>query len=186
MKYNGSFLVPLDADEFIVSFNKTKLGTNTGLVIDRRLILNEIRTVPVDGRKYKFSGSHPVKHNISTCDLALSGNTSQHLEDRRVLAGGFSKASQYRPKMSKTFFYSEGFISTDQGYHLGRVENDKYVAELKVKNHTHTYFKLPTVSLLHYSASSYAHSKAKYLRAADAYGFNRTAECIHLNRFLSY
>lgn len=178
-KVNSSFLIPLDTDEFIVSVKKDKRGNDTRISIDREAIVSEILSSPIDGRKYKFNTSRPVRHTADQCAGALNG-TLLSLGDRRVMAGGSADPFQYEPCLSKTFYYSHGFISTDQGNHYGMVKHDKHVYGKKppvLRNPKHYYHTLPTVSLLHYTASSYAHLKAKILRGAMAYGFKPGEPC---------
>lgn len=179
-KMKHTLIIPLDADEFIVSMKKDKQGTPTGFIMDKGHMLEELRQAPIDGRKYKFTAVHPVRHSDETCKKTLKNLTDTSFGDRRVMSGGYADPQQYRTFMTKGFFYSEGFQATDQGNHFGVVTHD----EGKFNNHpdvlnnmSHYYYTMPTLTLVHYLATSYMHLKAKNLRGADAYGFKDGQPC---------
>lgn len=174
-KHNNTLLIPLDADEFVVRFKKNKQGNNTALIIDRDAILDELAGVPFDGRKYKFNGVHPIRHNRDTCVEAYRKGKLLSKNDRRVAAGGYVDPTQFEPFVTKTFYYSNGFMETDQGNHYGKVRHDNgtYLNHHHVmRNLTRFYHFMPTVSLVHYHVMSVAHVRAKLERGAAAYGFN--------------
>jgi hypothetical protein len=179
----SSFLIPLDVDEFIVSSKKDIHGNITKLNIDRNMISNEILHAPIDGRKYKFGGSHAVKHNLTQCNADLNRTSSVNIStERRVLKGGYAEVkSHLKRAFDKTFFYSDGFISTDQGNHFGAVKHDKGTApgvkHIRVDNMHQYFYSMPSLVLLHYTATSYVHLKEKYIRAAKAYGFGDDHIC---------
>lgn len=179
-KYKPSFLIPLDTDELIVAFKKDEQGNNKEVILDREYILNEITSSPLDGRKYKFNGAHPVRHSAEKCEAALNQSTHLSASERRVMAGGYEDPTQYRPLMYKTFYYSNGFLATDQGNHFGEVMHDlgaHGTDSRVVANITHYFYSMPSVSLLHYITSSYASLKAKILRGARVYGFDDKHQC---------
>lgn len=178
--YRNTFLIPLDADEFVVSFKKDQSGNNTEVVLDRSLILNEIGNNPLDGRKYKFNGVHPVRHDKSKCREALKKGKMLSSKDRRVMAGGFADPTQYEPFITKTYFYSRGFIETDQGNHYGKVLHDRgiYIDHPLILENLQNYFYfMPSVSLVHYHVMSVEHVRAKLERGALAYRFNVSEGC---------
>lgn len=178
--YRSTFLIPLDADEFVVSFKVNERGNKTEVVINRSAILNEIAQSPLDGRKYKFNGVHPVRHTAQKCTEAFKKGKLLSSKDRRVMAGGYVDPTQYEPYITKTFFYSRGFIATDQGNHYGKVLRDRgvYVDHPLILENIQNYFYfMPTVSLVHYHVMSVAHVRAKLERGALAYRFDINKGC---------
>lgn len=194
-KHNGTFLLPLDADEFVVSG-----GPNDPLRIQRAKLLQAFRDLPTDGRKYKFAHSYCARPTPANCLLAANSSSAHdghHEYNRRIdLSEVATDERAFFPR-SKTFYHSNGFISTDQGNHYGEVKHDKGVtntAPAIEKNVTH-YFAPLNAAILHYSVSSYRAIENKYLRGFAAYNFTMDSDCgtvqggqsycIHGKEFLS-
>jgi hypothetical protein len=106
-KYRKSpaFLIPLDIDEYIVHL----LPDNT-FSADANQIIRSFQSLPNDGLKFKFSSI-----NAFACGVAT---TSPKTISIRTF--GYAESNC----MSKTFFFSYGFFSTDQGNHHGGVVHD--------------------------------------------------------------
>lgn len=177
--HNDSFLIPLDTDEFMtfaVEEGLKKHGTTQvkhhHFTPDRELLLMHLNKVPIDGFKYKFHG-YQVQYNTSQCEAS----TKQETYDpsyRRLTHPGFVGPSQYGPFMSKTFYYSKGFISTNQGNHNGLVAHDHGVPKT---THFEQNFHFTEMSMLHFYTSSYHSMRQKFLRGAAAYGFDDRSPC---------
>lgn len=170
--HNETFLIPMDTDEFVtVPVPHTheemhSLGEKFTFKFstDRELILSELTKLPIDGRKYKFSG-HSVRYNRSTCEAS-----TKHLKYdpsyRRLLQPGYTGPSNYAQFNSKTFYHSEGFVYTNQGNHNGLVISDNGTYKLPANDHNYLFTNM---SLLHYYMSSYHSMRLKYMRGAAAY-----------------
>lgn len=171
--YNSSFLIPMDADEFIAVNGSTPQFTS-----DREIILNQWRNLSVDGRKYKFA-SVVARYDAVECKITKK-NAGFDPQYRRVTKKAMAGPPQYPPHMLKTFFYSDGFIATDQGNHHGIVQHDmghNMSRDPVVKENLAHYFQFTNLTLIHYFASSYHSMRHKILRAAKAYNFTATTNC---------
>lgn len=174
---SNKFLVPLDADEFIaLPVQRISRGYIEDFLYEPTAIQDAFSRLPIDGRKYKFGGVFPVKYEHQHCVQTLH-DPSNHT--RRVLSGGIIDRAQYEAHRTKTFFYSEGFIATDQGNHYGAVLHDKgrTNADPEVLANVTHYYAVSELALLHLSVSSYETMKAKMLRGADAYHYTDTSNC---------
>lgn len=175
--HNDTFLIPLDTDEFItfpVGGNRSDPHTAGHLHFstNRDTILSQLNKIPLDGFKYKFNG-YQVQYNTSDCE-ASTKQESYDPSVRRLTHPAFVGPSQYGPFMSKTFYYSKGFISTNQGNHNGLVEHDHGVPKTSVFDHN---FHHTGLCMLHFYTSSYHSMRQKFLRGAAAYGFNERTPC---------
>lgn len=103
-------LVPLDVDEYIVH-----LLPDNKFSVDADLIVRSFQSLPYDGFKYKFSTISAFACNIPMVHSKL-------LEIRHF---GYAQSNC----ISKTFFFSYGFLSTDQGNHYGKVLRDMQCKE---------------------------------------------------------
>jgi hypothetical protein len=167
-----TFLVPLDADEFVVHHDETDTVNNYGF--SRERILEQFRILPKDGRKYKFRASQPVRYPQKVCMDSMAQHSS-NATYRRVAHPGFAGPAQYIPLMYKNFYLREGFQATDQGNHHGYVKHDNghHVSTdaAVIANSTH-FFATSTLSLLHFWVSSYQTMKAKMVRGQHAYHYD--------------
>lgn len=168
------FLVPLDADEFIVlPTRRTNTSTIDRVYFEPTAVREAIHRLPIDGRKYKFGGVYPVQYDKQHCEEALVSNHT-----RRALSGGMIEQVQYRPHHTKTFYYSDGFIETDQGNHYGSVAHDTYSnGDRAIKENISIHYVVSELALLHLSVSSYGGMKSKMLRGADAYHYTDDTDC---------
>jgi hypothetical protein len=176
--YKDAFLIPLDCDEFIALPIRESNGSIIGYTSSREKIRMSINKLVVDGRKYKFSHVYPVYNRHDVCIASLNHTDAPGPVQRRVLNGICTGNHQYADYQSKTFFFSEGFISTDQGNHFGEVRHDQHHTNMNkevVSNLAH-YFATSELALLHYSATSYYSMKQKMIRGAAAYGYHRGDE----------
>jgi hypothetical protein len=165
---SADFLLPLDADEFVVHVNKQGSSVNFNPLSMAQLFAS----LPVDGRKYKFH-EFGVKYNKDTCTRNV--DTPQ----RRVTLPGRLMKHQREPAMIKTFFHADGFIGTDQGNHYGRVKHDalaKNTDPAVPRNLSMSYIFSP-VSLLTFAVPSHHAIGAKMQRGAAAYGFTEVTNC---------
>jgi hypothetical protein len=178
-KSNTKFLVPLDTDEFItVSRSEAAF-----ISADRNDIMKEFQNLQTDGRKYKFVVRKVINYT-PVCVNLTSNSSYPHIEHneyyRRTLQGSFDIIFS-KNIMLKTFFWSVGFIATDQGNHFGTVKNDELVRQI-FKNLTDRHYSLfyidTNLHLLHFDNPSFGGFLHKVKRGAVAYGFNRSAHCI--------
>jgi hypothetical protein len=173
------FLIPLDIDEYLVAIVQTDSGitfsTNTTLI--RSIIL----TLPRDGFKYKLPTYEGYFCNEGT-DI---GNKSVA---RRITH--FAPSEMSVLCKSKTFFYSKGFISTDQGNHFGLVEGDKTcsrifnnaIYEPLCRKCLHNNTGLAILHVGGPTALTYGEYLAKAIRASKAYEMNLTDPKAAANR----
>jgi hypothetical protein len=166
----GKFLIPLDADEFLVS--RAEDGVIT---FDPTSMAEYFEHLLVDGRKYKFHDVINVMYDEETCSHDVN------VPRRRVALPAFLAHNVYKPAMIKTFFLSDGFIGTDQGNHRGHVKHDDEVRAKHPKAEAIDLSELyirTNLSLFHYSVPSYRMHGAKVIRGAEAYGYNAATECV--------
>ena len=112
-KDQHSFLVPLDADEFIIGLPEISKSCDTSFTYNKSLILKAFAELPTDGRKYKLPF---VQARI--CD------SSDHSKQRPHMAKHF--LGPFIHCHSKTYYASEYFDSVDQGNHIGKVIMDRH------------------------------------------------------------
>jgi hypothetical protein len=193
-QHNSSFLVPLDTDEFIFNPIRATSGTNglIGINVDRDAIFGVFKELAIDGRKYKFDFGYLVKYDEETCQASLSFTDHRDPNYRRVTNHGYFSWSgdNLPPVKRKTFYYSDGFINTDQGNHHGEVEHDmshsnSWFDPLVKANPAH-YFQFTELSLMHMIVPSYYGQKFKYIRGAEAYGHNERTNCSRVGQGGSY
>jgi hypothetical protein len=173
-----TFVVPLDADEFVVHYDEADKDYNYGF--SRERILDQFNALPRDGRKYKFRASQPVRYPQKVCIDTMSLHKS-NATYRRTAHPGFAGPAQYIPLMYKNFYLRDGFLATDQGNHHGYVTHDNghHVSTdaAVIANSTH-FFATSTLSLLHFWVSSYQSMKAKMVRGQKAYNYDvETVDC---------
>jgi hypothetical protein len=184
-KYNDSFLVPLDADEFIVNPIRSPHNDDVrlGIRVDRGHILTVFKNLLIDGRKYKFDAAYIIKYDEATCNASLAYQDHRDPTFRRVMNPGFFAwdSDNLRPAVRKTFYYSDGFINTDQGNHHGEVVNDNHHAnswfDRAVKANVSAFFHFTDLSLFHMYFPSYYGQRLKVIRGAEAYGHNENTNC---------
>lgn len=171
-KKSNSFLIPIDTDEFIVVPDIHE-NNNMNIVQLKTKILESFRDLKVDGRKYKFAnyGVHYTKPQCKT--YSNQSITSV----RRVLADGLLKYPG-RTLLSKTFYHSDGFISTDQGNHYGLVEHDSQSAERPNLQNMNWFYNIESnISLYHYGGGTIKSFIDKNTRGAKNYGYNASTVC---------
>lgn len=169
-----TFLIPLDVDEFIALPTLHNNGSMKTVKFETTAIHNSIEQLPVDGRKYKFAADHPIKYDVTHCEKLQHTNHT-----RRALEGGSLGKSQHLLHHTKTFYYSNGFINTDQGNHFGEVMHDEHhinTDKLVLANVTHFFFVSDLV-LLHIHVSTYSSMQNKILRGANAYNYTDATDC---------
>jgi hypothetical protein len=193
-QHNISFLVPLDADEFIFKPIRATSGINglIGITVDRDAILGVFKELAIDGRKYKFDFGYLVKYDDETCHASLAFTDHRDPNYRRVTNHGYFSWSgdNLPPVTRKTFYYSDGFISTDQGNHHGEVEHDmshsNSWSDRHVKENPTHYFQFTNLSLFHMFFPSYYGQKFKYIRGAEAYGHHEHTNCSKVGQGRDY
>jgi len=179
-----SFLVPIDSDEFLI---KPQLHeSNLDAIELKEIILETFLRLPIDGRKYKFV-TYDIHYSRQQCLIYIE--TKNDTTVRRVMVDSYL-SDYYQPRSNdKTFYYSEGFILTDQGNHFGLVAHDegKTIFNEIVRNNLSFYYSLNSnLSLYHYSASTYEGFIKKNMRGAKAYGYNSTTDCATAHRGVHY
>jgi len=192
LKHQNTFLLPLDADEFIVSDSAVgDVSTVSGLHIDRAKIYQAFHALPMDGRKYKFAFTYNTRPNATVCHEFVAPNrvnaTSDRVNRRTVTSQLAFDKHPYFPR-SKTFYHSDGFLYTDQGNHYGAVRHDQNILNdhPDIQRNLSHYFAPLGASLLHYTMSSYAARKNKYLRGFAAYNFTLSTDCSQEKNGLGY
>ena len=107
---------------------------------------------------------------------------------RRVLVdGNIHREINRNDTMAKSFFFSRGFQSTDQGNHRGHVDNDMQFGSAKeTAENLHQRYILTNISLYHYPTPSYTGYINKIVRAVNAYGFDSLNNCSKVQRGVHY
>jgi hypothetical protein len=158
------FLVPLDADEFIVGIT----GGNT-FSTDASVIKQLISNLPKDGKRFKLT---PITAGYCGDRHNLTGRRAIDVRHFKILQPICN---------SKTFFLRSSFLQTDQGNHWGRTTVDaNCTASTDTGNlcPAHAYcFHTTRLGLIHMggaAAMSYQSYRNKMLRAYHAYVGNIT------------
>jgi len=112
----GGFLIPLDADEFLV------LRTGTGISAESKQIKEYVIQLPKEAFRFKMNQIDviPSQTNIIDPLINITSFKTKWYEEWR--------------KYAKTFYHSDFFISTDQGNHKGSVlgAGDDYPTALTI------------------------------------------------------
>lgn len=189
---NGTFLVGLDVDEFIVAA-PSPCCRNKLFCVEPECVLQAYKSLPVDGKKYKFLGmgafncipqNFTVQSEVQneTTKLEPTGGKWKQSEfmravDDRVVENIYFTGT-YQPVcgLSKTFYNSVGFMLTDMGNHGGRVRNDGPVTDYEILEESvcMSRYHSSNLILIHYSTSSYDAYKKKITRGAIAHGYHIT------------
>jgi hypothetical protein len=140
------FLIPIDLDEFIVSFLNNKISC------DEKIILETINE--------KLDTSSALRYKFITFSNIPLEKKAKNVIEECVL---FNK-EPFHPR-SKTFYYSEYFIETDQGNHFGKIKNSNDI-------NSNLYFS--GLGLLHYETYDPFHFLKKTIRGAKAYGHDKS------------
>ena len=117
----NSFLVPLDMDEFLV------LKKHDSFAVDKQQILEAFRRLPIDGRRYMFSTFLALACQVPEENSPHQFHFRRALEQTRFAdlsePTGFDFLGDPKDTtaLPKTFFWSDGFVSTDDGNHWGEV-----------------------------------------------------------------
>jgi len=168
-----NFLVPIDSDEFITIPQLHELSIDEFELKEK--ILETFQSLPIDGRKYKFI-YYEIFYSIKQCInfMEIHNDTI-----RRVMADAYLSDWEIPDVRAKTFYYSKGFMETDQGNHFGLVKHDKGIKNLRVPANqiSYYYYIHSNLSLYHYERGSYDAFLYKNLRAAKAYGYNSSTDC---------
>lgn len=175
---NDTFLVPIDADEFI-TLGHFQNKTIVNYTYSRNDILPAFAKLPVDGRKYKFNDSKYIVFDKEVCDASIAQGDIPDPRYRRVMHGGYAYHTRYKPYEYKTFYFSKGFLATDQGNHFGFVAHDEghYHNNPMVVDNLEHFFMHSDLVLFHFAASSYYVLKKKVLRAAHSYNYTDDTDC---------
>ena len=155
------FLVPLDADEFLVA------RTPTGFAVGRAAIQRAFAALPRTGKKYKLA-----QFMARICDesaVSYTGLSMRPVVELRHFA------EMPTTCLSKTFYWKEGFLSTDAGNHLGMVSTLPQRCNEAVHNTTNLEpckecFEESELGYLDFGRTLYASHKKKNTRGAFAGG----------------
>jgi len=174
-KYNDTFLIPLDSDEFIMPFAPDNT-VDRHVTVDRDELLSAFKELPIDGRKYKFQFYSSGLPKTSTCVSSIADNET---EFRRAVQNDHYFRMYGPIPMSKTFFHSNGFKFTDAGNHYGEVKHDKgkLLTHPDVVNNLSHYFAALRAQLVHFPIGGYRGAYEKYTRAAHHIGFTADTNC---------
>jgi len=179
-QFSNSLLVPLDVDEFVVATRQ--VDTEIKIIQERAEIIKRFASLPIDGRKYKFQQSYNMIGSNFSCRSKLESGEWQDQQYRRTQRAGYmawENVTDIAVKMKlKTFFYSEGFLSTDAGNHHGEVMHDYgNIVGPTVRQNTARFYIFSNLSLLHYSTPSFYGARLKFIRGAVAYGHLHGSNC---------
>jgi hypothetical protein len=147
MKKNSQrdFIIPLDADEFLSLKIKEELST------DKEIIKEYFKTLKPGPFRYKL-------HQV---DVIPSKDPKK--DPLRELIDFKTKWYKDWKHYAKTFYYSDYFVSTDQGNHKGQVKGGGKVY-------------LTDLVILHYDVRDYVHFVSKMTKGAKAYGHHRSPQ----------
>lgn len=191
-KVGGSFLVPLDIDEFIVA---VRYGGErfTTFSLQKAAILKMFQTLPVPsssnkqgGMKYKFNTFEAIDC-VDSFQFNRTLNPQIMRKKHHLLTSFVEDKLSYSRCNAKTFYFSEGFIYTDDGNHYGKVMNESQHCFTKYKcKKCYQQFMRSGLGLLHYSshAMNYHEIKAKMLdRLAVLPHFNNITTLQNCSQF---
>ena len=120
-------VIPLDVDEFIVARDVDAPNSVT-YTTSPSMIIHHLGALPRDGFKYKFGAIQAAACRVDEVSL-------ERPHHRRVQSSLYFGQPNFNDQ-HKTFFGRQGFISTDQGNHVGKAENDVLCEELaNLKQH---------------------------------------------------
>lgn len=140
------FLVPLDADEFIVFNSDDTFITEKDHVLDEFSSLEKVKSRNHNDIKFKFKQYDALsKFDLNNPIDDLSTFRENNLSTRGI-------------RRRKTFFPSETFEYTDQGNHTGNITSGT------------SSFYLTDLAILHYKIRGFDHFLKKYGRWQESYG----------------
>jgi hypothetical protein len=182
-KEKNKFLLPLDADEFVVN-----LEQNGEVDFDPMQMADIFANLVVDGRKYMYRDVQFVKYGKEVCNRQINVPVR-----RAALRQSFRTANDLDPSaftMVKVFYHSDGFVRTDQGNHYGRVKNDlvvrKQYPNATYQSHPDQFVIKANLTILHYNTASYNMMGRKMIRGAKAYGYKDSTNCTQAIRGSHY
>jgi hypothetical protein len=182
-KEKNKFLLPLDADEFVVN-----LEQNGEVDFDPTQMADIFANLVVDGRKYMYRDVQFVKYGKEVCNRQINVPVR-----RAALRQSFRTANDLDPSaftMVKVFYHSDGFVRTDQGNHYGRVKNDlvvrKQFPNATYQSHPDQFVIKPNLTILHYNTESNNMMGRKMIRGAKAYGYKDSTNCTQAIRGSHY
>jgi hypothetical protein len=182
-KEKNKFLLPLDADEFVVN-----LEQNGEVDFDPTQMADIFANLVVDGRKYMYRDVQFVKYGKEVCNRQINVPVR-----RAALRQSFRTANDLDPSaftMVKVFYHSDGFVRTDQGNHYGRVKNDlvvrKQFPNATYQSHPDQFVIKASLTILHYNTASYNMMGRKMIRGAKAYGYKDSTNCTQAIRGSHY
>jgi hypothetical protein len=168
------FIVPIDADEFIVSATGKTYST------DVEVIRAEFKSLPKDGFSFKF-----VRFDAGFC------HDRRNLTGRRIVDARHFHRKQ-RACNDKTFYYKPTLVDVGLGHHIGATSMDHECAVQQLEYHcgAHLCFHTPKLGLFHFghpNAMIYTGYRDKYLRGfqssrgIDPHAHNGTVECLEVS-----
>ncbi|WPT12331.1 R118 [Picochlorum sp. SENEW3] len=137
---SSEFLVPIDVDEFLVLWKGNAIST------DSKDIHNHFRFVPRDGRRYRMASISTMECPTRTFQDDAQSFRRTHRMTTFIMPGNRLTC------MSKTFYFRQSFVRTDQGNHGGTVTTD---SQDKTKGYTVgrcPYYHSPNLALIHYGS----------------------------------
>jgi hypothetical protein len=168
-KEEAKFLLPLDADEFVVN-----LEQNGEVNFDPVRMADIFSNLVVDGRKYVFWDVQFVKYGKAVCERKINVPVRRAALHQSYRTEHRSNHSTFA--LGKVFYPSDGFVSTDQGNHYGRVKNDlvvrKQYPDATYTSHGDLFVIRANITILHYGVASYNSMSRKMIRGATAYGYD--------------
>ena len=148
-KYPADVMIPLDADEFLVTHHEDILTK------DKVKILADLQSITdlkenSHAHVGRFTFSRIYNHINTVIEPKLEDMKHFVLKDYRKIDG-----------LTKCFFRSNGFISTDTGNHWGSISSD--FSTKKTKN----------LTLLHFPIRGLPHFKSKTDKSCQAFQYDK-------------
>jgi hypothetical protein len=146
-----TFVVPLDIDEFVVAVRFDPVSGQNVFSMNKKHILESFNQLPkgkYSGKKYKFNTFDAID-----CEVDLLVDVPIRFKRHHLARSFLEEVGTHTRCNAKTFFWSEGFVKTDDGNHYGEVLNEtlKYCFRKRVCSRCYHQFMQAGLGLMHYS-----------------------------------
>jgi hypothetical protein len=178
-----AFLIPLDIDEFIVAVRYDPVTKKNVFSMDKKLIMESFNQLPkgkYSGKKYKFNTFDAID-----CEVDLLADSPPRSKRHHRTTSYLEETDTYTRCNAKTFYWSEGFMKTDDGNHYGEVLNEtlKYCFQKKKCKKCYHKFMKAGLGLLHFSTLGMNYNEYKrkmlhhYSKLAHHGNFTTMEQC---------
>lgn len=122
---SADFLIPLDGDEFLCTQTFCNIGEQRSviLVADRAKVMQELRKLPLDGRKLMLNQFLLVNDCLDYEDPLLQAQRFVYTPAEEDVLNG--RTPIVHTESGKAFYPASTFMWTDQGNHFGRVAAER-------------------------------------------------------------